>query len=667
MRDYVNSKRDEFIFALIIFLGLVVYSQSFTASFILDDYPAIVDNPFIKHLDFLQIWQYDPSRFLTNVTFSINYFVGRFNVFGWHVVNFAIHGLSSGLVYQLTLRIFETPRLNKSIPVQDRRNLAFVTALIFLLHPIQTQTVIYTVQRATLLSTFFYLAALFFYIRARSTQNFKFYLYAIMAGYLAILSKPLAVTLPVIIAVYEVLFFGIDKNIDRKRCLSYFLLSLMILIVPLLLLGMSKLIFLASQGYEAASAASQWLTRLSLIPVYLRLLFLPVRQNLDYDYPVLAHAWDAPVLMALGVIFLIWTVSARLFDDEKIAVFGIIWFFVTLSPVIIFPLKDFIFEHWLYLSVYGFALFFVTAVHRWISSPRIVLIIFCGFLGIYSFLTYQRSLVWKDPVRLMSDVVQKSPYKARARNNLGWEFFKQGNRKAAKMEFQKALVLDPNYAIAKSNLAFLYYEENKLKEAQYLLEPLVREYPFYVDAQINLGYVYQRLGKSGEAFDCYQKALQSNPHSAAAYIAVGNMYQDAGDLVNAKIALQRAAWLKPENAMIYYNLGNVYLKENNFYEALLQYDHAVKSEPNLAEAYINAGNIYFYFGDYKSASDYFQKAVRYAPALPQGHYNLANALYALGNVGESKVAVQKAAALYEQQGQTAMAERIKAKLKALEP
>ncbi len=667
MRDYMNGKRDEFILALIVFLGLCVYAQSFAADFILDDYPAILDNPFIKHLNFVQLWQYDPSRFLTNVTFSINYFIGGFHVFGWHLVNFVLHGLSSGLVYKITLRIFQAPRLSHHIPRQTQINLAFVTALIFLLHPIQTQAVIYIVQRAMLLSTFFYLTAFYFYIQARLTQNFKFYFYAVMAGYLAMLSKPLAMTLPLVVVVYELCFWGMDKAIDRKRRLVYFLLSLMIWITPVVLLGIPKLTVLAAQGYQAAPPVSQWMTRLSLIPEYLRLVFFPIGQNLDYDYPVITQSWQTALRLTAITIFLIGTVVRALWRREKIIAFGIVWFFVTLSLVIIFPLQDFIFEHWLYLSAYGFALCFTMTIYRLIPSEKFIFIIFCSLLGAYSFGTYQRVLIWSDPIRLMQDTVVKSPRKARVYNNLGWEFLKRGKREAAKIEFQKALTLDADYFIAKNNLAFLFYEENNLPGAQRLLESLVMEYPFYADAQINLGYVYQRLGKSSEAFVYFQKALQNNPHSSAAYIALGNIYQEHADLVNAKAVFQRAAWLKPENAMIYYNLGNLYLKEGNFYEALLHYDRAVRIQPHLAQAHINAGGIYFYLGDYKSALDYFQKAVHYNPNLPQGYFNLANTLYALGNVEQSKEAVKKAAVLYEQQGQTAIAERIQAKLKVFEP
>ena len=245
--SFVRGKREQLVFALIIFFGLAAYGSSFTVDFILDDYPSIVDNPFIKHLNIFVLWQHDPSRFLTQVTFAVNYWMGGLNVAGWHAVNFALHCASAFLVYLLTLQIFQTPK-GRYVPERDQPKLAVATTLIFLLHPIQTQAVIYIVQRAVLLAAFFYFAALYFYVRARLTGVAQFYIYSLIAAYLAMLSKPLAATLPVMIAVYDIFFFGIDKVIDQRRCWVYFFLSLTILIIPLGLLGLPQLTFLAVTG-----------------------------------------------------------------------------------------------------------------------------------------------------------------------------------------------------------------------------------------------------------------------------------------------------------------------------------------------------------------------------------------------------------------------------------
>ncbi len=662
IKQFSQDKRDSIFFALILFLGLLVYSPSLFADFVFDDYSAIVENPFIRIFNLRDLWRYDPSRFLTNLTFGINYLLGGVNVVGWHLVNIILHAVAAFLTYRLMKLTFETPLMKKSVLQPQAEKMAVTGALLFLLHPIQTQAVIYIVQRSTLLATVFYLAALIYYLWARLEGKGSFYIKAVGWGYLAMLSKPLSLTLPLIIVVYEFCFFEIEKKLDIRRAVAFSFLSLILIIIPFGLLGFSNLNQLVLEGHQHIS----WIVRLTTQPnvllTYIRLLFFPVHLNLDYDYPAVYSLLNFHSLAALLMIGGILGIAVHAFKKERLVTFGILWFFLTLLPVIIFPLEDIIFEHWLYLPSYGFVLVVVTSVFQLNFRRKMRNAIIAGILGGLTLLTCQRIFVWKDPIVLMQDGVKKSPRKPRAHNNLGFAYLRKGQYEKAEASFKKAIDLNPEYIVAQNNLASVYYEQNRLPEAKDIFERLVKFYPEYLDPYLNLAFIYQYLGEEEKSYRYFAFILERQPFNSAAHIGLGNIYQKNRRFLKAKAEFQRAIWLKPDNASAYYNLGNVYLEEGNFYEALLHYDRAVKVNPQLADAYINSGNIYYYFQDYKPAIEQYQKAIQYRPQLPEAHFNLANALHATGAIEDSRQAAQKAAALYRERGQIETAERIEKKL-----
>ena len=179
-------------------LGFAIYSNTFSSPFVFDDFAAI-GNRAIRHFDLPVLWHAFNTRFVVGLSLAFNYALGKENVTGYHLFNTLIHILNSYLLYRLMRLIFRT---SKNPPLADSKLLSFLTALLFLVHPVQTQAVTYIWQRATSLASFFYLGSLVFYIRARLKNSLWDYAICLLFAVLGMFTKEIVFTLPFAIALY---------------------------------------------------------------------------------------------------------------------------------------------------------------------------------------------------------------------------------------------------------------------------------------------------------------------------------------------------------------------------------------------------------------------------------------------------------------------------------
>ena len=200
----------------IVFLGVLVYANTFSNSFHFDDFKSILSNPSLRNiLDFKAIWNFWPTRFVTYLSFALSYHFSKLNVFGYHFFNLIIHLANALLVWKLTLLTFRTPLLKDKKITSWAYPIAFFTGLIFVAHPIQTQAVTYIVQRTTSLAVFFYLASFVLYVQSRLTDKKVFYAGSLIAAILAMFTKEMAITLPFMVLFYENYFLK-EKKLPWK-------------------------------------------------------------------------------------------------------------------------------------------------------------------------------------------------------------------------------------------------------------------------------------------------------------------------------------------------------------------------------------------------------------------------------------------------------------------
>jgi hypothetical protein len=509
-------------------VALLIYSNTFHAPFIFDDESSITQNYTIRNLsNFLYNhigYKSIPNRYIGYLTFALNYRFGGLNEVGYHVVNLAIHIANGLLVYALVRMTLRTPffvqRSTFDVKNSDsaihnsqftiHNCLPLLAALLFVCHPIQTQAVTYIVQRLTSLATLFFLSSLVLHIRWRlsredghpfiSWEVSPYWLLSLLSAILAMKTKEIAFTLPMIVLLYEFSFFGKPTLLRMKESGALFLTICIIPITVFTMQGnVAEFLTAVNKVTMGRVAADRWeylYTQFSAIVTYLRLLLFPVSQNLDYDYPINHSLLDPRAFLSLALLLAILVMAVWLYyrssfkiqiftiHYSRLIAFGILWFFITLSvESSLMPLPDIIFEHRSYLPSVGFfisvAVLIVEAIQKLhISSVRkLAGCSVIGLLLIFSVATYMRNGVWQNWETMWSDVAIKSPQKPRAFNNLGSYYCRHEKVNEAVLAYETALKLDPLYRDALFNLSLVYITLGRKDDVMRTTTVLQRYYP----------------------------------------------------------------------------------------------------------------------------------------------------------------------------------------------
>jgi len=333
---------------LIALLGTMVYSNTFHCPFNFDDELYIVNNVAIRNIhDLLSIWKSYPCRFVALFSFALNYHFCQLNVFGYHLFNLMVHLASAILVWWLVRLTLSTPVMKGERIAKHVNVIALLTGLVFVAHPIQIEAVTYICQRVASLAAFFYLASLCFYIKSRlvvlnpdthsssqeeaSGSGIGYYICALITAIAAMFTKEIAITLPLMILLYEICFFENKKGLNWKQLLP-FLTAL--LIIPLTMLLTRSELVQTIQGVvkEGISPMHYVLTQFRVMVTYIRLIFLPFNQNIDYDYSISKSIFEfhtfSGLIFLTGVLFY----AKHLFARYRLVSFSIFWFFLTLLP-----------------------------------------------------------------------------------------------------------------------------------------------------------------------------------------------------------------------------------------------------------------------------------------------------------------------------------------------
>jgi len=485
----------------LILIGLsvfTIYSNIYNNPFVFDDEQRIVENKTLRNLQNY----FSPSKLLkpravVDLTFALNYRFGKLDVFSYRLVNVMIHTLNGFLVYFLIFVIlkqlpeFSTPS-NSSISKSSDfsiETISLFSALIFVVHPIQTQAVTYTVQRYASMAAMFYMGSMLFYIYARTAQHrakekagnkldfLGLYTLSIACGMLALLSKENTATLPGAILLAEYLIIDRTRH-NWKKKLPWFALAftfwvLFVFFISGLFsgeLGDRNLLEDVSAITKETVTVSRWrylCTQFNVLIVYIRLLFIPIRQSLDYMYPFKSGLFDG--LTPLALIFLIGMVGygVRSIKKRPVIAFSIFYFLVTLSiESSIIPIRDALFEHRLYLPMLGLGLFVSYQLFHHLSSKRLlVLAVSVSIIVSLGTATYLRNKTWQDNTTLWSDVVFKNPHNYRAYNNLGIALIDQGFTEEAIDHFLAAVRIMPDYEKAHNNLGAALFKQGRTEDA----------------------------------------------------------------------------------------------------------------------------------------------------------------------------------------------------------
>jgi tetratricopeptide (TPR) repeat protein len=530
----------------------VIYSNIYHAPFVFDGRTQLLDNTKIKDLgNYLSLERLLEPRGVVNLTFALNYKFGELHVFGYHLVNVLVHILSGFLVYFLALTVFQQlSRLPQSpgssspeSPSDSNRTMALVAALIFVAHPVQTQAVTYTVQRYASMASMFYMASVLFYLKARimahsalvqgktaqggrefhGARLSALYGLSVLCGMLAFLSKQNTASLPGAILLVEYVLIDRTWQGWKKKipwvALSVGLWALFVLYISVVFSGGPGgrgLLEDVSDVMQETPTVSRWsylCTQFNVVVIYIRLLLLPVHQNLDYFYAFKRGFFDAYTPLAFLVVtglagLGIWSMRKR-----PLIALAILWFFITLSvESSVIPIRDALVEHRLYLPMVGFALLAAYLLFQGFSTRRSwALVIAVSLILSLGTATYLRNRVYRDEIALWADVISKNPQNPRGYNNLGNLLMMRGRVEEAIHHYAEVLRLRPDYAGVHNNLGFALMYQGRFEEAIGHYAEALRLAPDLAVAHNNLGVVLTRQGKHEEAINQYAEALRLNP------------------------------------------------------------------------------------------------------------------------------------------------------------
>ena len=463
--DHLTT-RPVFLCVLLVTVTVATYVGALHGAFQYDDLFTILINPhldrwdtFVGHLDHM-------VRPLLYATFLFDRSLYGNSPAGYHLLNLLLHLGSGLLVYRILTRAV----------TEETTPIPFLTALLFLIHPIQTETVTYISGRASGLMAFWYLLAFFLYIKRSEFQDDRrvsqLYLFGAVTSFLlSLASKETAITFPLILLLWDSLVLRLRGASLRAAIRSHHLPFWIILfVVGLAVWNHPRYTALAQFSLGIRPLWDNLLSELHATTVALLLFFSPWKLNFDHDLPMLHSLVQWP--LSLDLLLIGGLATSAFFFARRLPLlsFGIGWFFMQLLPTSLIPRNDLLSERNLYLASIG--LLIAVAVlgsllaHRLtklLQRPRLVEIgtaslALAAALSL-CLMTFQRNELYRDPVLLWSDTVEKSPQKARPHNNLGHAYLLRDDWDRAIEEFRIAARLDPDYALAQKNLRDAYLHQ----------------------------------------------------------------------------------------------------------------------------------------------------------------------------------------------------------------
>lgn len=628
----------------------LAYGNSLHAPFLFDDVGAVVNNPTIRDLGSRAIWSppadgsTTTGRPIVNLSFAFNYALGRESVRGYHLVNVAIHALAALTLMGIVRRTLAAPFLRARFGANSAAT-GFFVALVWALHPLQTESVVSIAQRTESLCGLFYLLTIYAFVRATTLVEGgarglrpAWAAVSVASCLLGMGSKEVMVTAPLIVLFYDRTFVaGTFSAAIRSRWKFYLALAATWLVLAWLVLQ--------SGGARGASAGFglgvTWWTYLlkqaEALMQYLSLSFWPNPLILDYGTEVVSTL-GAVWWQGVGVLVLLGAVVWALVRRPAVGFLGA-WFFLILAPSSsVVPLvTQTMAEHRMYLPLAAVVVALVVAAYQRIGvrAGWLLAAVTCGF----GELTIVRNYDYRDPAALWADTVAKRPQNARAHNNLALALQQQGHFARAHAHFARAVALDAGYVTARYNWGVALLEQRRYPEAITQLEAAVARAPDHVDARVNLGNALVHAERAREALPHFEQALRLQP-GADVHFNLGVACADLGENDAAVRHLRSALQLDARLPEAHYQLARLAERAGRTAEAESHYNATVQLAPKHAAAHGKLGLLLARAARLAPAAEHFRAVIAVQPDDADAHANLGNVLLLQGQARE-------AIALYE--------------------
>jgi len=665
---------------------MIAYCNSFNCPFIFDDHESIGRNIYTRHLwPLTQAMKAPPQssvagRPIVSLSLAVNYAINSASPWSYHVLNLAIHLCTGLLLFGIIRRTLLAPRLAERFG-QASTGLALTAAVLWLVHPLQTESITYIIQRAESLAGLFYLLTLYCSIRAFfAASPLVWYVFAVVASAFGMATKEVMVTAPLVVLLYNLIFVSpsLGATLRRRGPFYIALASTWLLLLAINLEGPRS----GSAGFriESSTPLTYAATQFGVILHYLRLSIWPYRQCLDYAWPLASTPW--PIIgPAIAIAALLAGMVWALFRNPPLGFLGA-FFFLYLSPTSsIIPINDRAFEHRFYVPLAAVVVLLVLAGHRLLqwkygvmrdgrSRARIVaLVLPMAIILVLTVLTLRRNHDYRTETAIWSDVIEQRPDNPRAydslataytkagqvddaiklfekmlarwpdhsdgHHNFGAALAQKGDAQRAEKHFRETLRLDPYHAQAHHNLGLLLYQKDKLDEALFEFGEALRLYPEYPEAHNSAGRLFVKVGRLDDAIDQYQQALSWRPDWPRVQNNLGNVLTKRGRLEEATVHFRRAMQLQPDRAEFHSNLGIALAQQGRWDEAIAEFRAAIRLKPGAAAPYYNLAGALAKQGKIDEALEQCREAARRRPKDAEPFVQMGQLLAQSGRTSEA--------------------------------
>ncbi len=609
---------------VVVLATALVYRGTLAVPLIYDDHIWITWNPSIQHLRSLAAVLSPPAgsvvsgRPVLSFSLALNYALTGDRAWSYHLANIAIHALAALALLGIVRRTLAyRPAL---VPAAlDRVLVASAVALLWAVHPLQTESVTYVAQRAESLMGLFYLLTLYCFIRgAQARGPGTWHLLAVLCCLLGMATKEVMVTAPLAVLAYDRTFIaGSFAAALRLRWRLY--LGLACTWVPLAFLSAD----LHGRGVGFGLGYGWWaygLTECWVVVHYLLLALWPHPLVFDYGRDLVGTAREAlPWALALAALV---AGAAVAFARRTALGFAGAWFFLILAPASSIVPVSFqpMAEHRMYLSLAAVAAAAVAGLWALLGRRSLPLVLLSAcVLGAAA---YERNLTYRNEISIWSDTVQRRPSNARAHLALGSALALEDRNGEAAEQFTAALQIDPGDFEAHRNLGLALYHMGRVDEAlaeyRRIVPPQADSAPLHFDIALAL----DRAGRTDEAIAEYLRALRLDPGDGEARTNLGIALYLQGRFDEAVVQYGLALGLLPGSARVHFNLGMALARMGGIERAIDQYREAVRLDPGFAEARNNLGALLAGTGRVDEAIAQYEELLRLRPDYAKARTSL---------------------------------------------
>lgn len=677
----------EFLYSLIppSLLGLgaiLLYLPSLTYPFQFDDIANIskkfairFDNPFMR-------W-WGSSRWVGEWLNTVNYQVGGFDPFSYRLFNLFIH-IASGLLLFFLIKELCSYLKSKPFFYENRVFIAFVTAALFLLHPVQTQTVSYVIQaRLEGLACLFTLATLFIFVQAMSAKSFASRSFLVVLffffGFVSCGTKEIVIVLPFLLFLIDWFFLSEESwsNFRQRLWLhvafdcSFIALMAHYLgaqftvnaVSMKLSTGNNRGNILTTNAYDIITPMHYFISQFRVILHYITMFIWPFNISVEYDWKLARRFFSPEVIFPLITLFSFLAMALVCVIKKSFTFFsfGLLWFLITIAPrASIIPSPELACDYKTYLSSAG--IFFILAVlivyfvrslcvffeqqqKPIFSNKNIQLSILSFFMFPIAYGAYQRNLVWESSVAFWEDNAKKAPHKARVHNNLGVAYSEAGKVDEAIDAYKRAINLDAVYSDPLSNIAVAYSMKGDIDKAIESLESAIHICPNYPEAYNNLGSLLIQKESYEDAERCLLTAIQLRPYYGKAYYNLARMAESQGKTDLSWEYLKKAVQGDLDTPEVFYKFGQMSLKAKKYSEAIQAFELVAQNGFNDQSLWFNLANAYFMNGQIDRAQTVYEKLVRDYPLDGRYAYNLGETYFVKKDFDRALILFEKVVSL----------------------